>query len=182
MNSDQIRERFGSYNIELLIQGQTQRLANLYSIHEGVNICRTLALTQFQLPVPKKLLTCHKQIHRGASIGATLRMANWQVIKSDVHSMTVTAGNKFTSLSAGTIQTGEMLTLQVYTLQVVSSDNHRHTYATIAEAYHPAHIPVNPNNPQINSAEFIEKSTADTSLGLSVFQRETLNALLSALT
>lgn len=140
MNSDQIRERFGSYGVELLAQEDNTRLANLYSVHDGTRVCRTLALTRFQLPVAGPLTDAHLAIRDGASIGATLRAAGWRVVKSDAAFATAAAGPQFARLAASTVTMGELLALQVYTLQVSDSE-HWHPYAVIAEAYHPAHIP-----------------------------------------
>ena len=174
LNSDQITQRFGSYAVEVMSQSESLRLANLYSTHDGVKICRTLALTAFQLPVAEDLMEADAAIREGASIGATLRAAGWRVVKSDAAFAIATAGQQFAELSAGTVDVGSAVAVQVYSLQVSNGET-RHPYAVIAEAYHPEHIPAGHDWQQAaRPIEQVIESVPTT-------QKEALSALASAL-
>ena len=43
LNSDAIKATFGSYGVEVISQGESTRVANLYSLSGDAKICRTLA-------------------------------------------------------------------------------------------------------------------------------------------
>lgn len=140
LNSDLIRERFGSYFVDILEQDNGLRVANLYSEHDGQRICRTLAVTVFVEPVPATLARAHARILAGESIGATLRELGFVMEKSAEVSGTASAGAGFVSLTAGDVAPGSPLALRTYSLAVAGRDG-LVDYATIAEAYHPAHVP-----------------------------------------
>jgi len=151
LNSDKIRERFGHYGVELLHQDATTRLASLYSLDGDQRITRTLALTRFELPIPDALANPDAEIRAGASIGATLRDAGWQVSKSarvDCYSL---AGQRFGELGGESLAPDQPVLIRVYTLQVKDAEMSA-DYATIAEAYHPQHISVDSALPCIDAA------------------------------
>lgn len=146
LNSDAIRERFGSYGVEVIEQEETTRAANLFSIEAGESICRTLAVTEFVLPTNEALLKSHQQIIAGGSIGATLRKAGFDINKKLLIKTEVPANAAFVALSKGTVPTGTALYTKVYALfaQSVATDTEQPRaipYAVIAEAYHPEHFP-----------------------------------------
>lgn len=139
LNSDQIQAQFGSYGVAVLTQTETLRLANLYSTHSGIRICRTLAVTHFVVPVHPLLKASDTRIRAGQSIGATLRADGFTVIRSDALMTHTKAGDQFSSLAGGTVPKDSTLAVQVYSLTAMNSER-RLCYAVIAEAYHPAHI------------------------------------------
>ena len=55
MNSDAIKATFGSYGVEVISQSESTRVANLYSLSGDAKICRTLAVTEFVLPMDPAL-------------------------------------------------------------------------------------------------------------------------------
>jgi len=170
LNSDQITARFGSYGVEVLQQGPTTRLANLYSEHASGRVCRTLALTQFVTPIPEALTEPDQRIRLGASIGATLRQAGWAVTKRHSVSVTTEAGLRFAQLAQKTVDPKDIIEVRVYTLGV-QRDTMAFDYAIIAEAYHPEHV-----------APSLESSNV-SALGsqLDDEQRQAVTALLDAL-
>ncbi|EED34606.1 hypothetical protein NOR51B_544 [Luminiphilus syltensis NOR5-1B] len=170
MNSDLIRERFGSYFVDVMRQSEQTRLANLYSMENGEKICRTLALTQFFLPTCPELAEPDQQIRRGASIGATLRGAGYAVEKIESAIIVAKAGRKMADLTGGQVATGSRIEIRVYALNAVSAGS-TYPYAMIAEAYHPAHIP--PASAAINVDMALEK--------LSSLERQALNAIVTEL-
>lgn len=83
LNSERIKDRFGNYHVEVLHQSPTQRLSNLYSIDTaGCRSTRTLAYVAFALPIDERLQAVHQTIRHGASIGASLKSAGFQVDKT----------------------------------------------------------------------------------------------------
>ena len=139
LNSDVIKTRFGSYGVRVLEQDRQRRLASLFSSHEGREITRTLALTEFTVPVAPALLAIDQDIRAGASLGATLRGAGWQVIKSGAVECLGKAGGFFAGLAGNGVTPDSPILLRAYGLSARQGDTVI-DYATIAEAYHPQHI------------------------------------------
>ena len=170
LNSDQIMQKFGSYGVEVLSQSDGVRLANLYSQHDQLAICRTLAVTRFHEPTPSSLAEADSHIRQGESIGMTLREAGWSVDKHVATECLAPAGKYFESLTAGTVPRGTDITVRVYTLRTTQGEQSV-DYAAIAEAYHPAHI----------TSESSQHCTTETWQRLSELEAEALSALLKSL-
>lgn len=139
LNSDDIRTRFGSYGVRVLEQDRQRRLASLFSSQEGREITRTLALTEFTVPVAPALQAIDQDIRAGASLGATLRGAGWQVVKSGAVECLGKAGGFFAGLAGNGVTPDSPILLRAYGLSARQGDTVI-DYATIAEAYHPQHI------------------------------------------
>jgi len=170
LNSDQIMQKFGSYGVEVLTQSDGVRLANLYSQHDQLAICRTLAVTRFHEPTPSSLAEADSHIRQGESIGMTLKEAGWSVDKHVATECLAPAGKYFESLTAGTVPRGTEITVRVYTLRTTQGEQSV-DYAAIAEAYHPAHI----------TSESSQHCTTETWQRLSELEAEALSALLKSL-
>jgi hypothetical protein len=140
LNSDAIKATFGSYGVTILNQTESTRVANLHSTHSGREICRTLAVTEFVLPMDPKLSLEHEKIRAGGSIGATLRDAGFSINKKLLIKTEIVAGPAFGQLSNQTVEPGTPLAIRVYALFAQSSER-AIPYAIIAEGYHPAHQP-----------------------------------------
>ena len=149
LNSDAIKATFGSYGVTILNQTESTRVANLYSGHSGREICRTLAVTEFVLPMDPKLSLEHEKIRSGGSIGATLRDAGFSINKKLLIKTETVAGPAFSHLSNQTVEPGTPLVTRVYALFAQTSDR-AIPYAIIAEAYHPAHQP--PTHEEVSDA------------------------------
>ena len=139
LNSDLIRQRFGNYQVDVLRQSERSRVANLYSITAGAQVCRTLAVTHFVDPVDTALVNADKRIRSGESIGATLRSQGFEVSKRLLIETEGAAGSKFEALAPG-VAPGTILSIKVYVLSA-SAPSGNADYAVIAEAYHPEHTP-----------------------------------------
>lgn len=89
LNSDRIEYFFGSYGVETLdIDSPVfpmSRITNLYSIHQGEKIMRTLAVVDFSHPVHPDLMDVHREIREGKSIGIALREQGWTIYKNPVY-------------------------------------------------------------------------------------------------
>ena len=151
LNSDNIRERFGHYGVELLHQDATTRLASLFSLTGEQRITRTLALTRFELPTHGAVAGQDRKIRGGASIGATLLDAGWHVEKDGTVDCQTLAGDRFSRLGGGAIDAASPVLVRVYTLKINSADLTL-DYAVIAAAYHPEHIAPNEALPDTTTA------------------------------
>lgn len=149
MNSEEIKNRFGSYQVKVLQQDQVHRVASLYSEHNEKAVCRTLAVTYFWQPTPKVVLPADTRIRQGHSIGSTLSDAGLVLHRQQLLETTATSGLGFEALSAGTVSPGTPVLLRLYRLDVGVEDSALHAYATIAEAHHPEHNPSHPSLPDI---------------------------------
>ena len=140
LNSDAIKATFGSYGVEVINQSESTRVANLYSLSGDAKICRTLAVTEFVLPMDPTLKEAHRLIKAGGSIGATLRAAGYSINKKLLIKTETAAGAEFVSLTHGSVLAGVPLYTKVYAL-FAQQGNRQIPYAVIAEAYHPEHFP-----------------------------------------
>lgn len=163
MNSDLIRQRFGSYQVGVLHQAATSRVANLFSLNSGQTVCRTLAVTHFIEPVATALRDADAKIRTGQSIGATLRAQRFEVSKRLVIATQAASGSKFAALAAD-VAPGAVLSINVYLLQA-HNETGRADYAVIAEAYHPEHEPpklaLDANNTDIGLVSTAEQALRD---------------------
>ena len=140
LNSDAIKATFGSYGVEVISQTESTRVANLYSLSGDAKICRTLAVTEFVLPINPALKEAHRLIRAGGSIGATLRSVSFTINKKLLIKTETAAGDEFVTLTNGSVQVGAPLYTKVYAL-FAQQDGRQIPYAVIAEAYHPEHFP-----------------------------------------
>ena len=140
LNSDAIKATFGSYGVEVISQSESTRVANLYSLSGDAKICRTLAVTEFVLPMDPALTEPHRLIRAGGSIGATLRSAGFTINKKLLIKTETAAGHEFVSLTHGSVLVGAPLYTKVYAL-FAQRGGLQIPYAVIAEAYHPEHFP-----------------------------------------
>ena len=140
LNSDAIKATFGSYGVEVISQSEYTRVANLYSVSGDAKICRTLAVTEFVLPMDPSLKVAHRLIRAGGSIGATLRSAGFNINKKRLIKTETAAGDEFVRLTHGSVLKGAPLYTKVYAL-FAQQGSRQIPYAVIAEAYHPEHFP-----------------------------------------
>ena len=137
LNSERIEQTFGSYGIDVLFSDETLRLSNLYSEHDGERVTRTFAIVDYPDEVSEAFAAEHRQILDGGSIGATFKVAGWEVIKTNVY---VGALREQDALSVlmGTELDAEFA-IHLYKLGIVRDDE-RYEYATIVEMHHPDYL------------------------------------------
>ncbi len=140
MNSEDIKNRFGSYHVVVLTQDEAHRVASLCSEHNGAMVCRTLAVTYFCQPTPEAALPADQLIRQGHSIGSTLSGAGLVIQRQPLLEATTLSGEGFERLSAGTVKSGTGLLIRLYRLDVGIDTGSVRPYATIAEAHHPEHL------------------------------------------
>jgi len=140
LNSERIEQRYGSYGVEVLEQSATVRRTNLYSIVGSTTTCRTYAVVQFENTASPDIAQAHQAILAGASIGATLSDAGFQINKETFYlgALQLTDPHhpigKLMHLSSPST-----LGMHAYRL-VLNSGNRAIQYATIIEAHHPDYL------------------------------------------
>lgn len=139
LNSERIRDRFGSYGIEILADRNGLRRANLYSHADAGKTCRTFALVR-TLDAAADIDAEHAAISSGRSIGATFRDSGWTVAKKTL----LTGSTDLADIDPDVAQLmrldgSEAIALHAYEL-IVERRNRAIRYATILELHHPDYL------------------------------------------
>lgn len=137
LNSERIEQTFGSYGIEVLYSDAKIRLANLYSVHDGRRITRTLAIVRYPDEVNEAFAKEHAAILEGGSIGATFQAAGWQVIKDYHQYFRSFLSPRLVDLMD--VAPGTPMASHAYQLEIAKGDE-RFDYALIVEIYHPDYL------------------------------------------
>jgi hypothetical protein len=140
LNSDMIRNAFGSYGVEVLSDGDGRRVSSLYSNENGHKVSRTYAVVEYSGEPRQAYAREHSLIVAGGSIGATFREAGWSIRKQhlfigelDVPEAYATIGNS--------MQIGLPRTLATHQYLFIIEKNERSfNYATITEIHHPDYL------------------------------------------
>ena len=142
LNSERIEARFGSYGVAVLRNDPSGRISNLYSVHNGSRITRTLAIVTFHSPLPASLGDVHRRIVEGDSIGRTLKAAGWRVTKETFEICMATPEGAVTEWLDGMgLPSRVRLAHHRYELSIARNDEMAR-YATIAEIHHPDYLTV----------------------------------------
>lgn len=141
LNSDRIEYFFGNYAIETLdIHSSAfagSRITNLYSVHEGKKIMRTLAVVDFFDPLHEDLKEAHRQISNGKSIGIALREEGWMIQKRPVYFGGIALSPRLMEWMDESNQ--DQAAVHVYRLEV-SKNNEIIPYCTIIEVHSPQYL------------------------------------------
>ena len=162
MNSEDIKNRFGSYHVVVLTQDEAHRVASLCSEHNSAMVCRTLAVTYFCQPTPEAALPADQLIRQGHSIGSTLSEAGLVIQRQPLLEATTLSGEGFERLSAGTVKSGTGLLIRLYRLDIGIDTGSVRPYATIAEAHHPEHLSATSALPDCEPLESKETSEPES--------------------
>lgn len=140
LNSERIKQRFGSYGIDVFKSPDGLRRSNLYSLEDGQKVCRTYAVVRFD-NVPADILgNEHAQILAGASVGATFKENGWTIYKETryVGDLALPAeAEQLRALMA--LEDNATLAMHVYRL-LLKKDSQMIDYATIIEVHHPDYL------------------------------------------
>ncbi|MEM8952687.1 MAG: hypothetical protein AAGD22_00905 [Verrucomicrobiota bacterium] len=144
LNSERIKQRYGTYDIKLISQTHTGRVSNLYSTDNGIPTTRTLAFVRFHAPSPPKdIESLHHTIVAGASLGATFKQAGWQVIKHRhrLGSASISTHASHAPNIARLMQLTLPITLAAHSYQLdVRKGDQVIPYATLTEIHHPDYL------------------------------------------
>jgi len=141
LNSERIKQKFGSYGVHvipLIPEQSSRRVSSLYSTHEGKEITRTLAVTLFADPMDSALSEEHRQITGdGKSIGSTFKERGWAIEKRNVY---MGNADKVPAYVYALMHVEQQpLATHIYKMHV-KKDGQSHFYATIAEFHHPDYL------------------------------------------
>jgi hypothetical protein len=140
LNSERIKNRFGSYGIVIIEQDARLRRSSLYSTDGGIRTCRTYAVVEFVGDYAGEISTVHQKIVNGSSIGTTFTTDGWNVRKETFH-IGGLALDDMQHPVAGlmNLQSPAHLGIHAYDLHVGKGSQSIH-YATIIELHHPDYL------------------------------------------
>jgi len=142
LNSDRIAYFFGNYGVDPVVLNsdslEEYRISNLYSVQDGQKIMRTLAVVQFQKPVPPDLQQVHREITNGASIGIALRKSGWSLEKIPLYFGAVTLSPQVRAWMQE--QESDRAAIHIYKLSVFKEDSQPIDYCTILEVHSPQYL------------------------------------------
>ena len=140
LNSERIKQRFGSYGIDVLHSENGLRRASLHSIENGAKVCRTCAVVRFD-SVPTDIIgNEHAQILAGSSIGETFKANGWTIYKETRYVGELqmpTQSHAVLALMA--LHDRASLAMHAYRL-LLKKDQQTVDYATIVEVHHPEYL------------------------------------------
>ncbi len=139
LNSERIAMEFGSYGIDVLESDARVRVSNLYSLHQGIKICRTFAVVHFPESIENAYSVEHEAILSGLSIGAVFAQHGWTIEKINRYFGVLHSTDRVAGLM-GEIAP-QPLAVHLYDFKV-SKRGTSLTYATIAEVHHPDYLSV----------------------------------------
>ena len=139
LNSERIAMEFGSYGIDVLESDARVRVSNLYSLHQGIKICRTFAVVHFPEFRENAFSVEHEAILSGQSIGAVFTQHGWTIEKINRYFGVLDSTDRVTDLM-GEIA-AQPLAVHLYDFKV-SKPGTSLIYASIAEVHHPDYLGV----------------------------------------
>ncbi len=140
LNSERIKQRFGSFGLDVLHSSNGLRRASLHSIEDGRKLCRTYAIVRFDNVPDNVIGEEHARILAGSSIGATFKANGWTIYKETryIGELQIPAhAAEVRNLMA--VDDDELLAMHVYRL-LLKKDEQTIDYATIIELHHPEYL------------------------------------------
>lgn len=140
MNSERIKQEFGSFGIDVLECSSERRVSSLYSVEDGRKICRTHAVVEFNAAALPALQAEHARVLAGESIGAVFKSRGWTINKRHTRLGSITLTDREADI-AGSMQVEPPLdvALHAYIFEV-QRDASALEYATITELHHPQYL------------------------------------------
>ena len=140
LNSERIKDRFGSYGVEIIAQSDETRRSSLYSTSNGKRTCRTYAVVKFTGGDAFDVSDVHRKVVDGASIGSTFRSDGWEIRKETVYVGEVALPDVHHAIGELMhLQSATNLAVHAYHLHIERGPTSLH-YATIVETHHPEYL------------------------------------------
>jgi hypothetical protein len=140
LNSERIKNRFGSYGVEIIEQDDDTRRSSLYSISDGKRTCRTYAIVKFAGGDAFDISDVHQKVVDGASIGSTFKSDGWEIRKETIYVGEVALpGVRHPVGELMHLQSTANLAVHAYHLHIEKGSTSQQ-YATIVEAHHPEYL------------------------------------------
>ena len=140
LNSERIKQKFGSYGIDVLEDDGKLRISSLYTLEYGRKITRTLAVVIYPEDIAPQIQAEHQAIKGGGSMGEVFTRNGWQVEKENLYLGEIQASSDFDEIYSlmGQIEPVN-LAVHVYRLSVCR-DGSCFAYATLNEVHHPDYL------------------------------------------
>jgi len=140
LNSERIKQEFGSFGIDVLECGTERRVSSLYSLTDGHKVCRTHAVVEFNPAALSALQAEHARVLSGESIGAVFKSRGWTINKRHTRLGSVML-NSNDSVIARSMQVEPPLEVALHSyIFEVRRDALALEYATITELHHPNYL------------------------------------------
>ena len=140
LNSERIKQKYGSYGIDVLQDDGAVRISSLYSFQNGQKVTRTLAVVVYAPSIPASIQQQHKNIIAGGSVGEVFARSGWLVEKENLYVGEISASADFDEIYALMGESGEVdLAVNIYKLSVCKGGTCV-AYATISEVHHPDYL------------------------------------------
>ena len=140
LNSERIKNRFGSYDVEIIEQDEETRRSSLYSTSNGKRTCRTYAVVNFAGGGTFDISDVHQKVVGGASIGSTLKSDGWEIRKETIYVGEVALPGVHHPIGELMhLQSATNLAVHAYQLHIEKGPTSLH-YATIVETHHPEYL------------------------------------------
>jgi len=142
LNSERIKQKFGSYGIDVLEDDGKLRISSLYTLDNGRKITRTLAVVIYPEDIPQQIQAEHQAIKGGGSMGEVFTRNGWRVDKENLYLGEIQASRDFDEIYSlmGQIEPVN-LAVHIYRLSVCR-DGSCFAYATLSEVHHPDYLQV----------------------------------------
>ncbi|MSQ98590.1 MAG: hypothetical protein EXR85_04750 [Xanthomonadales bacterium] len=140
LNSERIKQKYGSYGIDVLQDDGKVRISSLYTTRGSQKTTRTLAVVVYPELIPVQIQQEHQAITAGGSIGEVFARKGWCVVKENLYFGEIKASLDFEeiySLMGGIEETN--LAVHVYRLSVCRAGS-CFAYATLSEVHHPDYL------------------------------------------
>ena len=140
MNSTLIKEKFGTYGVDVLVQEPHLRIASLYSLVVDKRVTRSLAIVDYINHEAPQVATIHERITAGRSIGQSFVDEGFEVFKKTEALVEIPANEDFSSLyKMMHLSQPIALAYHTYLLNVRKNDNWI-VYARVTEVHSPEHL------------------------------------------
>jgi hypothetical protein len=140
LNSERIVNRFGNFGIEVLENDPPERISNLYSMEDGLKICRTYAIVRFEPSVNPMVQAEHALVLDGQPMGAVFKARGWRVIKRNLAIGSRTLTDADLGIAAlMRVAVPRPVAYHTYVF-AVSRDGATVDYAVITEIHHPDYL------------------------------------------
>ncbi len=140
LNSERIRQSFGTYGVDVLSSDNKRRISSLYSIDGRKKTTRTYAVVDFVESDTSALAREHALVGSGDSIGEVFRAAGWSIEKRHlfIGEFDVPAAYAYIG-ELMRIALPQILAVHVYHF-VVNKNEQSYSYARITEIHHPDYL------------------------------------------
>lgn len=135
-NSDRIKIKFGSYNIDIIENDINIRVSKLYSTQHGLRTNRTLAVVSYPDVIDAAFEKEHEAIVNGESIGVVFEQNGWTIDKHHQYLGEIGIPAEYAGNDPLFGTATNHPAIHIYSL-LVSKNAYRFNYALIAEIHHP---------------------------------------------